>query len=55
VRASKAAPSGDSLAAANAQPFVANFQQAAADQDGKLSKSEFEAGCGKGLIKSTER
>jgi hypothetical protein len=51
---SKAVPSGDSLAAANAQPFVANFQQADADQDGKLSKSEFEAGCGKGLIKFTE-
>jgi hypothetical protein len=36
---SKAVPSGDSLAAANARPFVANFQQADADQDGKLLKA----------------
>ena len=51
----KAVPEGDSLASANAQPFVANFQQADANKDGELSKSEFEAGCGKGLIKLTER
>jgi hypothetical protein len=51
---SKAVPSGDSLAQANAAPFVANFAQADANQDGMLSKEEFEAGCGKGLIKNTD-
>lgn len=51
----KAVPAGDSLAAANAAPFIANFQQADADQDGKLSKSEFETACTKGLVKFTDR
>jgi hypothetical protein len=48
----RAVPSGDSLAQANASSFVANFAQADANQDGMLSKQEFEAGCGKGLIKN---
>jgi hypothetical protein len=52
---SKAVPEGETLATANAAPFVANFQQADTDKDNKLSKSEFEAACGKGLIKFTER
>jgi hypothetical protein len=51
---SKAVPSGDSLAQADAAPFVANWAQADANQDGMLSKDEFETGCGKGLIKSTD-
>jgi len=50
----KAVPSGDTLAKANAVPFVANWAQADANQDGMLSKDEFEAGCGKGLIKNTD-
>jgi len=51
---SKAVPSGDSLAQANAAPFVANWAQADANQDGMLSKDEFETGCTKGLIKNTD-
>ena len=51
---SKAVPSGDSLAQANASSYVANWAQADANQDGMLSKDEFETGCTKGLIKNPE-
>jgi hypothetical protein len=51
----KAVPSGDALAAANAAPFIVNFKQADGDQDGTISKSEFEAACSKGLVKFTDR
>jgi hypothetical protein len=51
----KAVPSGDSLAEADAAPFIVNFKQADGDdQDGKISKSEFEAACAKGLVKFTD-
>ena len=34
----KAVPQGDSLAPADAAPFIVNFQQADADKDNRLSK-----------------
>ena len=53
---SKAVPSGDYLEEANAAPFIVNFKQAdGEDQDGKISKAEFEAACAKGLVKFTDR
>jgi hypothetical protein len=51
----KAVPQGDSLAPADAAPFIVNFQQADADKDNKLSKKEFETGCTKGFVKFTDR
>ena len=52
----KAVPSGDFLTEANAAPYIVNFKQAdGPDQDGKISKSEFEAACAKGLVKFTDR
>ena len=51
-----AVPSGEYLLEANAAPFIVNFKLAdGADQDGKISKSEFEAACAKGLVKFTDR
>ena len=53
---SKAVPSGEYLAEANAAPYIVNFKQAdGPDQDGKISKSEFEDACAKGLVKFTDR
>jgi hypothetical protein len=53
---SKAVPSGEYLSEANAAPYIVNFKQAdGPDQDGKISKSEFEDACAKGLVKFTDR
>jgi hypothetical protein len=53
---SNVVPSGDYLEEANAAPFIVNFKQAdGEDQDGKISKAEFEAACAKGLVKFTDR
>ena len=52
----EAVPSGEFLVEANAAPFIVNFKQAdGPDQDGKISKSEFEDACAKGLVKFTDR
>jgi hypothetical protein len=52
---SRAVPSGDYLTEANAAPYIVNFKQAdGEDQDGKISKSEFEAACSKGLVKNPQ-
>jgi hypothetical protein len=49
----KAVPSGDKLAQADAGAFIVNFTQVDADGDGIISMTEFQAACGKGLVKST--
>ena len=47
---------GEYLSEANAAPYIVNFKQAdGPDQDGKISKSEFEDACAKGLVKFTDR
>src|SRR5215210_5989746 len=47
-----AAPTGDTLSQDKATPYVVNFEMVDSDKDGKISQSEFQAGCGKGWIQS---
>jgi hypothetical protein len=47
-----AAPNGDTLSQDKAAPYVVNFQMVDTDKDGKISQSEFQAGCAKGWISS---
>jgi hypothetical protein len=51
---SKAVPTGDTLAQANAAPYIVNFAQVDTDNDGTIDKKEFEAACAKGLVLKTE-
>ena len=39
---SKAVPSGDTLAQANAAPYIVNFAQVDTDNDGTIDKKEFD-------------
>jgi EF hand len=50
---SKAVPKGDTLAQADAAPYIVNFAQVDTDNDGTIDKKEFVAACGKGLVKYT--
>jgi hypothetical protein len=52
---SKAVPKGDTLAQADAAPFIVNFSQVDTDNDGTIDKKEFQAACAKGLVKSTSQ
>ena len=47
----KAVPSGDTLAQADAAPYIVNFTQVDTDGSGVISIAEFQAACGKGLVK----
>jgi hypothetical protein len=49
----KAVPSGDTLAQADAAPYIVNFTQVDTDGNGVISIAEFQAACGKGLVKYT--
>jgi hypothetical protein len=51
---SKAAPSGDTLAQANAAPYIVNFSQVDTNNDGSLDKKEFDAACAKGMVKNPQ-
>jgi hypothetical protein len=51
---SKAVPSGGTLAQADAAPYVVNFAQVDTDNDGTIDKKEFDAACGKGLVKNPQ-
>jgi len=51
---SKAVPSGDTLAQANAAPYIVNFAQVDTNNDGTIDKNEFVAACGKGLVKNPQ-
>ena len=51
---SKAVPSGDTLAQANAAPYIVNFAQVDANNDGTIDKNEFVAACGKSLVKNPQ-
>ena len=44
-------PKGDTLAQADAAPYIVNFAQVDTDNDGTIDKKEF--ACGKGLVKYT--
>ena len=50
-----AVPEGDKLARGSAAPYIVNFSQVDADGDGNLTITEFEAACGKGMVKDTGR
>ena len=41
---------GDTLSGDQAAPFIVNFSMVDADGDGKITQSEFEDGCKKGLV-----
>lgn len=49
-----AAPNGDTLSQDKATPYVVNFQMVDTDKDGKISQSEFQAGCVKGWIQPSD-
>jgi hypothetical protein len=49
-----ASPNGDTLSKDKATPFVVNYEMVDADKDGKISQSEFQAGCGKGWIQKPD-
>ena len=49
-----AAPNGDTLAKDKAVPFVVNYEMVDTDKDGKISQSEFQAGCGAGWIQKPD-
>ena len=49
-----AVPNGDTLSQDKATPYVVNFQMVDTDKDGKISQSEFQAGCGKGWIQQSD-
>lgn len=50
---SKAVPNGNTLAQADAAPYIVNFHQTDTDGDGSIDKKEFWAACKKGLVKYT--
>jgi hypothetical protein len=47
---SAAQKTGDTLSEGQAAPFVTNFKLVDADGDGKISETEFQDGCKKGLV-----
>ena len=51
---SKAVPSGDMLAQANAAPYIVNFSQVDTNNDGNIDKKEFDAACAKGMVKNPQ-
>jgi len=51
---SKAVPSGNGLAQATAAPYIVNFAQVDTNNDGTIDKKEFDAACGKGLVKNPQ-
>jgi hypothetical protein len=51
---SKAVPSGDTLAQANAAPYIVNFAQVDTNNDGNIDKKEFDAACAKGMVKNPQ-
>jgi hypothetical protein len=51
---SKAVPSGNTLAKADAAPYIVNFAQADPDNDGTIDKKEFDAACAKGMVKNPQ-
>ena len=51
---SKAVPSGDTLAQANAAPYIVNFSQVDTNNDGNITKQEFDAACAKGMVKNPQ-
>ena len=51
---SKAVPTGDTLAQANAAPYIVNFTQVDTNNDGSIDKKEFDAACAKGMVKNPQ-
>jgi hypothetical protein len=47
----KAVPSGDTLARADAGPYIVNWHQADPDNDSTIDKKEFFRACSLGLVK----
>lgn len=49
---SMASPNGETLDQGKAVDYVINFTMVDSNQDGQISKDEFNAACGKGLVKA---
>jgi hypothetical protein len=49
-----ASPNGETLSKDKATPFVVNYELVDTDKDGKISQSEFQAGCGKGWLQQPD-
>jgi Ca2+-binding EF-hand superfamily protein len=48
-----ASPNGATISQDQAAPYIVNFQMVDVDGDGKITADEFNAACGKGLVKNT--
>ena len=49
-----ASPNGAAISKDQAVPYIVNFSMVDADGDGTITADEFKAGCGKGMVKSTQ-
>lgn len=49
-----AVPTGDTLAKADAGPYIVNWHMADPDNDGTINQKEFFSACRKGLVKYTK-
>jgi hypothetical protein len=49
-----ASPNGATISKDQAVPYIVNFSMVDGDGDGNITAAEFKAGCGKGMVKSTQ-
>jgi len=49
-----ASANGATISKDQAVPYIVNFTMVDGDGDGKITADEFQAGCAKGMVKSTQ-